>query len=129
MPCLLALLAVAFPRIAIVLLWLFTGFFSHVYTGIIIPVLGFLFLPLTLIVYTFFGGPHTAMSTQELVFLFIAVILDLGFVGGGPFGRSRRYLSVAFLAENRKPRRRLEFVALFRALSAAIQGIDAHVIE
>jgi len=90
MPCLLALLAVAFPRIAIVLLWLFTGFFNHVYVGIVIPVLGFLFLPLTLIVYTFFGGPRSPMSTQELVFLFIAVILDLGFVGGGAFGRGRR---------------------------------------
>ena len=55
MPCLLALLAVAFPRVAIVLLWLFTNFFNGVYHGIIIPVLGFLFLPLTLIVYTFFA--------------------------------------------------------------------------
>lgn len=31
MPCLLALLSVAFPRVAIVLLWLFSNFFTGVY--------------------------------------------------------------------------------------------------
>jgi hypothetical protein len=89
MPCLLALLAVAFPRLAIIVLWLFSNFFSGVYHGILIPVLGFLFLPLTLIVYTFFGGPRSPMSTQELVVLVIAVILDLGIVGGSTYRRTR----------------------------------------
>ncbi|MDQ2777197.1 MAG: hypothetical protein M3Y57_20110 [Acidobacteriota bacterium] len=89
MPCLVALLAVAFPRIAIVLLWLFTNFFTGLYHGILIPVLGFLFLPLTLIVYTYFQRTHAAMSSTELVFLFIAVIVDLGLIGGGTFGRRR----------------------------------------
>ena len=91
MPCLLALLAVAFPRVAIVLLWLFTHFFDHVaypVAGIIIPVLGFLFLPLTLIVYTYLlktqGG---TLTTTSLVFVFIAIIIDLGLLGGGTFGR------------------------------------------
>lgn len=83
MPCLLALLAVAFPRVAIVLLWLFTNFFTGVYNNIVIPVLGFIFLPLTLIVYTYLQKTHPgAMGTQQLIFLFIAVILDLGLLGG-----------------------------------------------
>lgn len=90
MPCLLALFAVAFPRIAIVLLWLFTNFFTNVYHGILIPILGFIFLPLTLIVYTYLqktqGG---ALTTTSLVFLFIAIILDLGLIGGGTYGRRR----------------------------------------
>jgi hypothetical protein len=90
MPCLVALLAVAFPRIAIVLLWLFTNFFTGLYHGILIPVLGFLFLPLTLIVYTYFQRTHAAMNSTELVFLFIAVVVDLGLVGGGTFGRRRK---------------------------------------
>ena len=83
MPCLLALLAVAFPRVAIVLLWLFSNFFSGVYHGIIIPVIGFLFLPLTLIVYTYLAktsGGH--LTTTQFVFIFIAVVLDLGLIGG-----------------------------------------------
>ena len=83
MPCLLALLVVAFPRVAIVLLWLFTNFFAGIYHGIVIPVLGFIFLPLTLIVYTYIQKTTPgAMGTQQLIFLFIAVILDLGLVGG-----------------------------------------------
>lgn len=83
MPCLFALLAIAFPRVAIVLLWFFTRFFDGVYPNVIVPILGFIFLPLTLIVYTYihrvYPGPLTA---GELVVLFIAVIIDLGLVGG-----------------------------------------------
>lgn len=88
MPCLFVLLVLAFPRVAIVLLWLFTTFFTGVYHGILIPVLGFVFLPLTLLVYTYilktYPGP---LSLQELVILFIAVIVDLGLVGGGSLRR------------------------------------------
>jgi hypothetical protein len=88
MPCLLALLSVAFPRVAIVLLWLFSSFFSGVYNGILIPVLGFLFLPLTLIVYTYLQKTSSGhLSTTQLVFIFVAVIVDLGLVGGGAFSR------------------------------------------
>ena len=88
MPCLLALLVVAFPRVAIVLLWLFTNFFTGIYHGIVIPVLGFIFLPLTLIVYTYIQKTTPgAMGTQQLIFLFIAVILDLGLIGGGAYHR------------------------------------------
>ena len=88
MPCLLALLAVAFPRVAIVLLWLFSNFFAGVYQSIVIPVIGFLFLPLTLIVYTYLAktsGGH--LTTTQFVFIFIAVVVDLGLVGGGAYRR------------------------------------------
>ncbi len=91
MPCLFALLAVAFPRIAIILLWLFTNFFSGVYQGVIIPVLGFVFLPLTLIVYTYLQKGHPgSLSAQGLILLFIAVIIDLGILGGGAWRRQRQ---------------------------------------
>ena len=90
MPCLLALLAVAFPRVAIILLWLFTNFFNILHSNILVPVLGFLFLPLTLIVYTFLlrstGAP---LGPLQFVFLFVAVIVDLGLLGGGAMRRRR----------------------------------------
>ena len=88
MPCLLALLAIAFPRVAIVLLWLFSNFFTGVYHGIIIPAIGFFILPLTLLVYTYIAktsGGH--LSTTQFVFIFLAVVVDLGLIGGGTFGR------------------------------------------
>lgn len=82
MPCLLAILIAAFPRVAIVLLYLFTNFFTHVYTSLIIPIIGFIFLPLTLIAYTYILNAHMPMNVTTLVILFITVILDLGLVGG-----------------------------------------------
>jgi hypothetical protein len=82
MPCLLAILIVMFPRVAIVLLYFFTNFFTHVYSSVIIPLLGFIFLPLTLIAYTYLVNTHLPMNITSFVILFIAVILDLGLVGG-----------------------------------------------
>lgn len=91
MPCLFALMAVAFPRVAIVLLWLLTGFFNGIYQTVIIPLLGFIFLPLTFIVYTYLQRTNPGrMTTQGLVFIFVAVVLDLGLVGGGTASRRRR---------------------------------------
>jgi len=89
MPCLLAILALAFPRVAIVLLWLFSNFFGVLHSNILLPILGFLFLPLTLIVYTFLLRSNGQIGPLQLVFLFIAVVLDLGLVGGGAM-RGRR---------------------------------------
>lgn len=89
MPCLLAILTIAFPRLAILLLWFFTSFFNGVYRDLLVPILGFVLLPLTLIVYTYLHNAHANLSAPtSLVFLFIAVILDLGLVGGGRFRRS-----------------------------------------
>jgi hypothetical protein len=88
MACLLAILAVAFPRVAIVLLWLFTNFFAHVYHGILIPILGFLFLPLTLLVYTYIAKTQPAIGVPQLVVIFLAVIFDLGLIGGSWRGRA-----------------------------------------
>ena len=86
--CLFVVLAVLFPRVAIVLLYLFTNFFTNVYTSIIIPILGFIFLPFTLLAYTYLLKSHIPINLTSLVVLFIAVILDLGLVGGA--ARSRR---------------------------------------
>lgn len=90
MPCIFAMLAVVFPRVAIVLLFLFTNFFAHIFPGIIVPIVGFLFLPLTLLVYAYLLNIHAPMGIAQLLFLLIAVIFDLGLVGGGAFGRRRR---------------------------------------
>lgn len=83
----LAVLAVAFPRVAIILLWLFTTFFAHTYHSLVIPLLGFIFLPLTLLVYTYIAKTQPVIGVPQLVFIFIAVIVDLGLVGGGWRGR------------------------------------------
>lgn len=80
MPCLLVILALAFPRVVIALLYLFTGFFNGVYHSLVVPVLGFLFLPLTFIVYTYIEKTYHYIQLPQIIALVIAVIIDLGLV-------------------------------------------------
>jgi hypothetical protein len=86
MPCLLAILIAAFPRIAILLLYFLTDFFHGVYHSLLLPIAGFLFLPLTLLVYTYFLRSHTPLGTAQFVILFVAVIVDLGMLGSARRG-------------------------------------------
>ena len=89
MPCFLAILIVAFPRIAIVLLYLFTAFFNGVFDSVLLPLLGFFFLPFTLIAYTFLANMHQPHDALFLVVMLVAVIADLGLIGGGNRVRRR----------------------------------------
>jgi hypothetical protein len=89
MPCLLAILVLAFPRIAIILLYLLTNFFRGVYDTILIPVLGFIFMPLTLVAYTWLTKSGYPVDAFYLVVMLVAVVLDLGFVGGSHRLRTR----------------------------------------
>jgi len=81
MPCLLAVLIVFFPRIAILLLYFLTNFFTGVFQNTLIPLLGFLFLPLTLIAYTWLTKANMPVDAIYLVVMFLAVLLDLGLLG------------------------------------------------
>jgi hypothetical protein len=78
MPCLLVLLALAAPRLVIVLLWLFSNFFRGVFQTALWPVLAFFFLPSTLLWYTavqhWFGGQW---GLWPIVGLVIALMIDL----------------------------------------------------
>lgn len=78
MPLLLALLALLTPRIAIVLLWVVTTWFDGLFTNLLWPILGFIFLPTSLLWYTvvlhWFGGVWTPWA---IVGLIIALIIDV----------------------------------------------------
>ena len=78
MPCLVALLALAMPRLTVALLWFFTSWFRGMFDTLFWPILGFLFLPTTLLWYTavqhWFNGQWTLWPAVGLVF---AVLFDL----------------------------------------------------
>ncbi|HSK10881.1 MAG TPA: hypothetical protein VK911_14970 [Vicinamibacterales bacterium] len=78
MPCLLALLALVTPRLVIVLLWLFSNWFTGLFAAVLWPVVGFIFLPTTLLWYTavqhWFGGQW---SLWPIVGLVIALSFDV----------------------------------------------------
>jgi hypothetical protein len=83
MPCLLVLLILAFPRIVLLCMWFFTHMLERAYTGLLIPLLGFLFLPITTIVYAWMINDHRPIDGINLVILIVAVLLDAGSHGGG----------------------------------------------
>lgn len=82
MPCLFVALSLVLPRVTIAVLWLFTSWFVGVFSGYLLPVLGFIFAPVTLLWYSVvvnvFGG---AWSIVPIVGLVIAVLIDLGQLG------------------------------------------------
>jgi hypothetical protein len=84
MPCLFALLALVTPRLAIALLWFFTGFFAGVFDTALWLILGFLFLPTTLLWYVavqhWFGGEFS--SAVPIIGIVIALMIDVSPAGG-----------------------------------------------
>ena len=89
MPCLVALLFLMFPRVALVLLWLFSNYLEHAYHGILLPLLGFLFLPLTTLVYAYMINNHVPTDGFNLIWLILAVLIDIGALGHGYRNRRR----------------------------------------
>lgn len=78
MSCLFALLALAAPRLVVALLWFFTTWFTGVFDSALWPILGFFFLPTTLLWYVavqhWFGG---VWSFWPIVGLVVALIIDV----------------------------------------------------
>ncbi|MFG0319409.1 MAG: hypothetical protein ACF8XB_19220 [Planctomycetota bacterium JB042] len=87
MPCLLLLLAIVAPRICLVLLWLFTDFVSSAYDTLLVPLLGLVFLPFTTIAYALAMNQRGEVSGIYLILCIVAVLSDLGAIGGSSRGR------------------------------------------
>ena len=83
MPCLLVILALATPRLVIGVLWFFTGWFKGLFDTALWPILGFVFLPTSLLWFTavqrWFGGEWTLWPIVGMV---IALMIDVSPAGG-----------------------------------------------
>jgi hypothetical protein len=90
MPCLFLILFLAFPRIALLLMFLFSTYLQRAYHGLLLPLLGFLFLPLTTLAYAWMVNTGQPMAGVNLIILIGAVIIDVGGLGGGEYHRRRR---------------------------------------
>ena len=90
MPCLLLLVVLAFPRVALVLLWLTSTYLQRAYHGLIIPLIGFFFLPLTTLAYAWITNNHRPLEGVNVIILVVAVIIDAGGLGGGEYHRRSR---------------------------------------
>jgi hypothetical protein len=91
MPCLILILLVAFPRIALVLLFFTSNYLQRAYHGLLLPLLGFFFLPLTTLVYAWMANNGQPTAGINLIILVIAVVVDLGGLGGGAYHQRSRW--------------------------------------
>ncbi len=91
MPCLLVLLVLGFPRLVLILMWLFSTVLDRAYHGLLVPLLGFIFMPVTTIVYAWMISQGLAMAGINLVILLVAVLIDFGSHSSGYRSYSRRY--------------------------------------
>jgi len=83
MPCLIALLALISPRLALIAMWLLSDMLHLAFDGWILPVLGFLLLPWTTLAWAAMWSVGTAGVTGfEWAIVAIAVLTDLGSNGG-----------------------------------------------
>ena len=89
MPCLLLILTLAFPRLVLLVLFFFTNYIARAYHGLLLPLIGFIFLPLTTLAYAWIINSRAAVEGMYLVILIVAVILDVGAWGHGEYSRRR----------------------------------------
>jgi hypothetical protein len=84
MPCLVVLLALISPRLALFAIWLFSDILGDAYDSWIVPLLGFFLLPWTTLAY---AGLWSAGSNEvtgfEWFIVGLAFVIDLGSYAGG----------------------------------------------
>jgi len=94
MPCLIGCLALLAPRLTIILLVIFSDYLGYAYDTWIWPLLGFVFMPLTTLAYAWAINTHGSVSGLPLVVVIVAVLIDLGIIGGGASHKKTRRVIV-----------------------------------
>jgi hypothetical protein len=90
MGCLFALVAGFAPRIALILVWIFTNLVDRAFSGFLIPLLGLILFPYATLFYVLAWAPVGGVSGWGWFFVVIGFIFDLGnWFGGGATGRKR----------------------------------------
>jgi hypothetical protein len=91
MPCLLLIVVLAFPRVVLFLMFLLSTYLQRAYHGLIIPILGFIFMPLTTLVFAWLTNNHMPLEGINVILLIVAVVVDIGGLSGGEYHRRTRW--------------------------------------
>jgi hypothetical protein len=81
--CLAIVLALAMPRVVMVVLWIFTGYLGRAYEGFLVPLLGFFFFPTTTLAYAVAENESGGLESWGLAVFIVGLLLDLGIWGRG----------------------------------------------
>jgi hypothetical protein len=76
-PCLFALIAIFSPRLALLLLWLFTNYVDRAFAGWILPLLGLLFAPWTTLFYVLVDVAPGPIHVAGWILVGLGVLMDL----------------------------------------------------
>ena len=90
MPCLLLTLFLIFPRITLGVIFLTSNYLERAYHGLLLPALGFIFVPLATLAYAWMANTHQPIQGINLLILVLAILIDLGGLSGGEYHRRRR---------------------------------------
>ena len=83
MGCFVILLAFISPRLAIIATWLFSSVLERAYDGWVVPVLGFLLLPWTMLGYAWMYYSGHQVRGLEWFLVGFAFVLDIGSYASG----------------------------------------------
>jgi hypothetical protein len=89
MGCVIWLLSLIGPRVALAFTWIFTGFVDRAYDETWVPIVGFIFLPWTTLVYAL-AYDGSGVSSLGWFFVVLAVIGDISSYGVASRRRRRR---------------------------------------
>lgn len=82
MPCLVILIALVAPRLAIFLLVVFSDYIGEAFDGgLLLPLIGFFCLPATTLAYAF-AVHNGGVQGLFVILLILAVLFDVGVIGG-----------------------------------------------
>jgi hypothetical protein len=92
--CLLAVVGSFFPRVALLLMWIFTNYVDRAFSSFIWPLLGLVFLPFTTIMFCLVYSPAASgVVGANWIWVALGLLLDIGSYASG--GYSRRSQSTA----------------------------------
>ena len=84
-------IALVTPRVAILLVVIFSDYIGQAYATTLWPLLGFFFMPLTTLAYAWAIHSRGSVSGIQLVVVVVAVLIDLGLIGGSARTSRRRH--------------------------------------
>jgi hypothetical protein len=89
-PCLIVLIALFSPRLAIILIAIFSDWLSRAFDSWFIPFLGFFVLPWTTLMYTLTWHDGRSVEGFDWFLVGFAFLIDISsWVGGGRYRRGR----------------------------------------